>query len=59
MEAIILLFSFITWIGLIIVNVSVAEEKGVNSWGTLFLSIFAAPVVYLYILATPTRSTPH
>jgi hypothetical protein len=43
------------WIGLILVNALVANEKGIPSFFPVLVSFIAAPLVYLYLLATPKR----
>jgi hypothetical protein len=46
----------ILWVGFIIVNLSLSQSKGCRVWVILLVSIVAAPLVYLYLLALPGKS---
>lgn len=46
----------VPWFGLVAVNTLVGAKKGCNAAVVTFLSIVAAPIVYLYVLALPPKS---
>jgi len=46
---------FLFWVGLLIINPVIAQEKGRSAVGAFFASLFFAPLVYLYLLAVPIQ----
>lgn len=44
---------FFVWVAMVFVNAKIAHEKGRDTQAAIVGSLFAAPIVFLYLLAVP------